>query len=873
MKRKLELSHTVRNGTEDRRRKRRPQLGVNEFATILNGDDGLEILRVLRLFGKTVRKERKQALRGGVLMANGDGMSGNKGSKNNNSSHDHDEDNMDDDIDSDSDSESESDSDTDSSTTSTNGKDKTNSASGGTKDNKGKNRDKHSEEWMEDSKGYAVPFVGTSIVRGDTGTVQRGRWPTGLVEAYTRSSPLAIELTSTDLIPPLGPVHKQLLRRKHGRTSYAIYKSYLEALASLITVAHTAETSEQEVNGTYKAGKRIPMTQSSDSRVIAKITKDRLPGVLKLLNEETGYGKGKSGSMTSVGRLAAPCLEILANLAQTSVGTAREIARFLDDSLSDGVFRILFRPPKTDRDVDDSDNTTRSGTATRTASDSSAIDGDEDGKVVDRQQSGRASQYKARGRCLRLACVLAETWDPTVLSYIATPGSRERKISPGILHMAFRFGLTDSLFGSSAMRANTDEPESFYDDYLDGVYRLMTVARTLSTTASTSELLSVRAMSDLFVGEAVANLATLAGNAPPLVSHEQVLAGTDTYRNTTIDTDESDHDDGLPFLQEIGVESRRLLFALLASDTESPFLLRINNGPNQSNNKSHGRTIRQPETRSIAFLSTCLAKALHRVVESSMSLPIQRFIKTCLTKTPPLLPTFFRLLTIPDVQSDMLGFLARLRLAQRLLDGSSVVDLSQLTQEEQKESLLPKHLTKQALAKALQSKSGMVVEAVLKTLTAVLKCCRSVLSADTTAEGMAAWIGKRLPDVGIILSVRGRFDPFTDVEKNNGTTNTSKTAMPVYCALCMCLRAYSMNFPALVRSTNIDWGGLLPDDPERFCRKGRPLVLQHATLAMIDAATRDEEVSRWYMFGIVHCPLSIDFGSTWSFRNTDTNTH
>ena len=47
---------------------------------------------------------------------------------------------------------------------------------------------------MEDTGAFDVPFVGTSVAKGDTGTVVAGQWPTGLLQAYLKASPMAVEL-------------------------------------------------------------------------------------------------------------------------------------------------------------------------------------------------------------------------------------------------------------------------------------------------------------------------------------------------------------------------------------------------------------------------------------------------------------------------------------------------------------------------------------------------------------------------------------------------------------------------------------------------------------------------------------------------------
>jgi hypothetical protein len=117
-------------------------LGATEFAATLNGDNPQAILLALRHFTKIIRKERKEALR----------------------PKDYEED--------DDDQEAGNESDDDESSNSE------------SEENPPAKKFKKDEAWKEDTASYQVPFVGTAVTARDYGTVRKGQWPTGLLEAY-----------------------------------------------------------------------------------------------------------------------------------------------------------------------------------------------------------------------------------------------------------------------------------------------------------------------------------------------------------------------------------------------------------------------------------------------------------------------------------------------------------------------------------------------------------------------------------------------------------------------------------------------------------------------------------------------------------------
>ena len=141
-------------------RERSTPLSATEFAATLNSDNPHSVLLALRRFVKTVQRERQIALNVDQSQTEFDELS----------SQDLEDDVLEDEVES------------------------------PTK------KYKKSEEWKQDTQSYDVPFVGTAVAAGKVAEAIPGQWPTGLLLAYLDRSPVAAELTGTDLIPPEGAV-------------------------------------------------------------------------------------------------------------------------------------------------------------------------------------------------------------------------------------------------------------------------------------------------------------------------------------------------------------------------------------------------------------------------------------------------------------------------------------------------------------------------------------------------------------------------------------------------------------------------------------------------------------------------------------------
>ena len=172
-------------------------LGVLEFASALNGDDAIQIVKKLHQFVKVVKYERRVAL----LSDNGDG----------------DDDDIDVGGEIDGDDNDISNGDDISLLSFLDTQDPTHSSS---KRQKLSPTDDNNPSWQTDTQNYNVPFVGTAISKGATGSVIPNSWPTGFLQVYLSHSPHGVELLSNDYIsalPPDGGIHKSLC--KDGNSS------------------------------------------------------------------------------------------------------------------------------------------------------------------------------------------------------------------------------------------------------------------------------------------------------------------------------------------------------------------------------------------------------------------------------------------------------------------------------------------------------------------------------------------------------------------------------------------------------------------------------------------------------------------------------
>jgi hypothetical protein len=724
-------------------------LGALEFAAALNGDDPRLILGVLKRFAKIVRKERQIAL--------GDTEDREKGD--------------------------------DSSSYESNSEGENENDNGTTK------RFKSSETWKEDSKSYHVPFVGTSVAGGgrDRGTVIMGQWPTGLLQAYLERSPLAVELTGDSFIPPEGNIHRSLVRKKQGKLSQAIYKSYLKALAELVTAAIPKDVLEQQFQidspNVSPQIRRTDETSNNSHRFLIAIIKDRVPGLLNLLQEETKRGKGTCGPMVPY------ALHILSRLAMTGVDNSRHIVRVLEQSIPEGTWKAIVRLPPVHKHKDSEKN-----------------DGEKQPTDL-RREMGRTA-------VLALARALVGTKDTTVLQYCSSSGSKDRKVSSGVLVLALRECIRES---------PSHEFVSHDDAYYHAIAQLLSALRNALEEPS-SRLLSTRRWVELLSADVLQNLCDVSLHAPPLSypsSFQAVLEATDMYASKDLEA-----------VEEAGIEARRLLWPLLVDPSRSPLL----------------HSLRQHES----FVETgradqALIRSMCRLLDTHPSLGklgLQHCFHQGILKMPKLLPIFFDKVMLPDSTKQPFSFLARLRFVSKLIrEGPSLsqslskTNITSCVVANNTEPILrvafPVVLRRNTFSKALQGKNALVVGETLKSLICVLQSFEaiqeevkefSVDDGSSFAGQLSTKLANHLPDIQVVLSVLSRFDLQGD----------DKAAPVVHGHLSQLLLSYASTLPHVLTEVKFDWMKLIPS-AGTFCKL--PLFLQIRLLRTLETILGFCEVS------------------------------
>lgn len=696
-------------------------LGAIEFAGGLNSDDGKLILSLLERFVQTVRRERRLAMDLDTTVG-------------------HDDDTIKDDSETE---ELESDSESPSNP----------------------KRYRKDESWKKDTAEYNVPYVGTSYAKGDTGTVVVGQWPTGLLQAYLRKSPLATELVGDSLVPGVGHIHKSLMKSKQGRLSQAIFMAYLLALSELVTAAIPIEKLRSKVNGEAIIHAGEMSGDASTFRFLPEIVKQRVPGLFAILKEETASGKGKAGIVGGVGTLASCVLRILANLSSTSTQTARHIARSLDSSLPDGVLRLLLRPHNKRPGKENSD------------------------KTIPREE--------ARVAALELAVALLMERDVVVASCISTAGVKDRKIRPGILYLVLKEGLSETFLDPEALQAPKNKR------YLHTVASLL--SRLRLDILHRSELLQLRTLADLFSRDTVKNMCDATAHAPSFhdsISFQETLQASDSYASLTS-------------LEKAGVEARRVVFLLVADKSLSPFL------QSQRVDAASYRTREQQVVRAMILLLDChrgleiqrfllhcvkITPKLFPAFFKALSFPDSRKASAFLSR----LNIVSRLLREgPSPVTCM------------VCDSGSIMDSYETDQILL--TILASGLKKHPLGKALQSSNPIVVNETLKLLVLAIKRFKALKidlekMANTSLsvlQRLSYAFANWLPDLQIILATLSRFQ----------LQSPSKYNMFLVANIGAVVRVFASVLPNSVQEVKFDWIKLLPENVESFCSAPRSLQM------------------------------------------------
>ena len=387
------------------------KLGTLEFCTALNGDDPAAAISVLRRFVKTVRKERVEAL----------------------SEDSPEETQFCEDLDDDDDASIAS--------------------------QQPLRKKAKVEDWKLDTKSYDVPFVGTSTYKGQTGTVQRGEWPTGFLKAYLEQSPHAMEILGKGsnegglpLVPPHGQHHEMLLKRQDSSgkdSSVKLFCLYILALGEIVTCCTSPEVGKKEIRkltlrksdlhnnrtkysdqNTAKLEKNAEV-KTSYQQIISTIMKEHLSILFNVLNIECT----NSGRQSSI--LLAAILNTLGRLSSTSVGVAREISRRLDSDLKDGVLQRLAPSRFKNKKIAHNNN-------------------------PEKESKREDSDLKTNAAYLSFASILLETGDSMTVSYAISPGMKETKVKPGIAFIALRRVSTMHTTDKLIQTAKNVTRESYY---------------------------------------------------------------------------------------------------------------------------------------------------------------------------------------------------------------------------------------------------------------------------------------------------------------------------------------------------------------------------------------------------------------------------
>ena len=346
------------------------------------------------------------------------------------------------------------------------------------------------ESWKLDTKQYNVPFVGTSINKGTSGTIEKNSWPTGFLAAYLAKSPNAAELLgegrrkhhNSPFIPPHGNFHKTLLRgnntNKASRAKSALlYKLYVQAVGEIVTCGIPLDIARKETIRDYSFQRKYKLygfdeihkqngmtavVHDGNKCIVSSVMKDQLTALLSMINSEMGDNSGKndsnvsSGSSSGNSETIVSILNTLSKLSSTSTGAAREVTRGLDTVLKDGTLERLLN-----QQINSLGNNK----------------GEDSTTVLSKENIIRTRKnMKVRSACLQLSSVLLELDDSVIISNIISSGKKQSKSRPGIACLSFRTSFTqryildimqDNREGNSEFKCSEEE------EYIRSLLRLL----------------------------------------------------------------------------------------------------------------------------------------------------------------------------------------------------------------------------------------------------------------------------------------------------------------------------------------------------------------------------------------------------------------
>lgn len=607
------------------------------------------------------------------------------------------------------------------------------------------------DSWKQDTKGYNVPFVGTSFQKGPTGKVIKGTWPTGFLEVYLKASPNAIEIIGNDaFLPPNGSFHRNLLRRKDKvgkRKSMNLHNIYIQAVGEIATSSipiQKLKSLSSVVSGD---------ADGVDQKIASMIIKDFLRHLLTVLNNESSSGASQ------------PILEsvfvTLKYLAISSVGIAREIAGEMDTHVKDGVLqKLAFYGTRTKEVLSKPDE---HHDKTNDPSHENAIK-----KMI--------ISFKVQNAFLDFASVMLTYNDATILSYVTNPGGRENRTKPGIAYLSLHCALSYA----KKLKDEVSVSNSILDAGHASLGRLLASIRVHLLDANVGDKdqlsrlsLSNNALVDFFqdgILEKIIQLSVLAG----LRDRHSLLK------------DECDH----------------IIQIALSDHLKSPFLVYL------KFDRSAGRNL---STK----VSTQLDKAIQEFLTVNGDMKSRQFIVKCFNQTPSLFHSWMKHQPIPDPKPSFAFLsiisLLSLMLENGPIPDQDDSKENQMDTNGIIANIIPKSLSKNILTKTLQSNNSLLVSSSMKLIIDIFLRYQCVIKFYKIGEDemkvLVQKINGRLPDLQILLALRSRFDPFS----KNSLRNTVSSHEIVTLHLCEIIEMYSEFFPALVRDLQYDWIKFLPD--------------------------------------------------------------
>eukprot|EP00557_Chaetoceros_sp_GSL56_P011711 CAMPEP_0176479812 /NCGR_PEP_ID=MMETSP0200_2-20121128/1943_1 /TAXON_ID=947934 /ORGANISM="Chaetoceros sp., Strain GSL56" /LENGTH=2220 /DNA_ID=CAMNT_0017875889 /DNA_START=96 /DNA_END=6755 /DNA_ORIENTATION=- len=684
-------------------------LGTLEFAAILNGDDTTKIEEILRSFVRQVRNERSQAL------------------SNRSDTH-----------------RSEFNSDAESSSTQSYSE---------VSKNEHRKKKRKVEAWKQDVKAYNVPFVGTSIHKGDTGHVECGCWPTGFLEAYLEKSPLASELLGADF--------QRVLSSKAGKPlQTAFVRSVAELLTSAIPVEKLTSFEETSKLASFDRTNLVQNSVvSSRMRIVSIVMKEHVKTFFDILNEHAFSGSNQ--------RLIIGALECLQYLAKSSVGTAREVTRGIDKVMKDTTLKHLATYSILDK--------------TKAAME--VVEGEFDEGANNRKLSKQTKlALKVRQSYLDLASSLLEYGDQSIISYITSPGGKDGALKTGIAYLGLRSALKQC---KDFIKQGRGASETEKDGWSSALYKFMYLIKLLIGSGHGEEV--------------------NANNQPGFKRGEVILsnkAKIEFMKGSVIEdiiySSHFSHSENVVHnrdFQKVQSLCGDIVKILLSDVSQSPLLQELH---------SIGAS---------PIVRTLVNRAIHKLLDACQTYETRLFVSSIFQNSPMLFTNWLRTMSIPDPVPTY-SYLSKISLISFTLKMGPTTDLfheKELVDEDEKKyceriigSIIPRALTKNIFTKGIQSTNSLLVMEMLKLLSVILCRCRTIIRAIAEDEKRLLVVEKivngKLPDLQVILGARTKFEQ----------------QILVTMAICDVIRLYACECPQVFKNIQFDWLKLFPTSASSF---------------------------------------------------------